>query len=73
MTAGTCPAGCGRDQLPGKFLCRTCWLEVPKFLRDALMRAWRAYSKSSARNDPSFPEKSRAYRAARSDCLASIK
>lgn len=41
-------------------------------LRDDLMRAWRAYSKSSARNDPDFPAKSRAYRAARDASLAAL-
>lgn len=66
-----CPAGCGRVQQPGKFLCRTCWYEVPAELRADLMRTWRRYSKLSARH-PEFVAASRAYRAARNACLAAL-
>lgn len=67
-----CPAGCGRVQPAGKFLCRTCWFAVPKELRDDLMRAWRAYSKAARTGADDFMQKSRAYRAARDACLASL-
>jgi hypothetical protein len=67
-----CPSGCGRVQQPGKLLCLPCWREVPKELQDDVYRTWRAY-RASARSDPTFLDKSRAYRASRDAAIASIR
>lgn len=32
-----CP-GCGHTRAPGKYLCRTCWHQLPQAARDALNR-----------------------------------
>lgn len=62
---GRCPAGCGRAQPRGKFLCSTCWREVPSHLQQDVYRTWRAVQRAGVE---AFP----AYRAAREAALAAI-
>jgi hypothetical protein len=64
MPASLCPAGCGRRQPAGKFLCSICWREVPKHLQNEVYRTWAAAKRDLA----GFP----AYRAAREAALAAI-
>ena len=38
MTTTPCPADCGRTRESDKYLCRTCWFELPAETRRTLNR-----------------------------------
>lgn len=63
-----CPTGCGRQHREGQLMCRTCWFEVPKELRNAVNSTWRK-AKASDWDLAAV----RAWKAAREAALASVK
>lgn len=76
MTLPKCPAGCGRVQNSGMFLCRSCWFRVPKEFRDEVWRTWKAYRAVPAGMSPdvmSMRHAARlAYQQARENALATL-
>jgi len=58
-----CPANCGREQKPGRFLCQQCWQALSDHLRAWIWDTWRAFNKQRT------VQAVREYRDARETCL----
>lgn len=69
-----CPAECGRNQKPDKFLCLPCWSALPAAVRANVNRTWRAFCAIDRDKDSvGYLSALRAYRMARADAIRYLK
>lgn len=69
-----CPAGCGREQKNGKFLCFPCWRALPGVLRAAVTNAWDHLQSIDPHKDSiAYRTAVRAYRVRREESLRFLK
>lgn len=70
MKPTPCPANCGRNQNPGKFLCLPCWQSLPGSEKWNLSRSWHALGTiDREKNSVEYLGALKTYRNARESAL----